>query len=79
MHRALKCACLPNNQQVYGKIVKGMSRIGRMCFTERAVVCECAEERLRGSAVEPGLKDLISSYSSAAGLPAVVKGFRIRY
>lgn len=50
-----------------------------MCFTERAVVCECAEERLRGSAVEPGLKDLISSYSSAAGLPAVVKGFRIRY
>lgn len=48
-------------------------------FTERAGACECGEERLRGSAVEPGPKDLISSYSSAAGLPAVAKGFRIRF
>lgn len=36
-------------------------------------------ERLGGSAAEPGSKDLISSHSTAARLPAALKDFRIRF
>lgn len=58
-----------------------MSRIAGcvLCCTERAGACECGEERLRGSTAETGPKDLVSSHSIAAGLPAAVKGFRIRF
>lgn len=83
MHRALRYVCLPNNQQVYGENVKGSDEQDRRdvscAVQKRAGACECGEERLRGSAAEPGPKDLISSHSTAAGLPAGVKGFRITF